>query len=90
MQGKQRVGGHERALQVWQRERAAVIAFSESLVIGEQRKQDTKPGDLNGDGINVHAMDAILDQVEFPGVISLAARKRLRDRALRRFAIGAG
>ena len=62
---EERVGGDQPRLQVRQRADAVVAASVVGrLLFHGERDEEPKPGDLAGHGLQVHAEDAVLDQVE--------------------------
>ncbi len=75
MQGSQGIGGDEFGLQVRQWRDATIGARARVIHPLLHRKADkaAQLGDLNGDGLDVHAMQAALDQEELSRVVGVVA-----------------
>ncbi len=75
LKAQQGVGGHNLGLQVRQRKNAQVGFLRIYCLIHNERNEKSELGDLAGDGLNVHAVEAIFDEIEFAAVIVVVARK---------------
>ena len=66
----QRVSRHELRFQIRQRADAMILFFiAVRLLVADQRDEEAEFGDLDGDGLDVHAVEAVFDEVEFAAVI---------------------
>ena len=73
MQAEQGVGCHDLGFKVRQRQNAIVVFFWINGLIHHERDEESQFGDLAGDGLNVHAIEAIFNEVEFAAVIIVVA-----------------
>ena len=67
----QRVGRHKFGFQVGQRQNAEVVASGMRVLLYQQRYEEAQLGNLDGDGLDVHAIDAVFDQEELAGIVGL-------------------
>ena len=73
LQCQQRVGGDEAGFQVGQGFDAVVVfGVAGRLLFDGQGDEEAELGDLAGDGLDVYAVDAVLDKVEFAPEIGVA------------------
>ena len=71
----ERVGGDNLSFQIGQRTDAEIIGFAINPLIYYERDKEPHLSDLNGDGLDVHAVDAVFDEVEFASVIEFVRSK---------------
>ncbi len=70
VQGDQGVCGNKLGLQVRQRAHAVVLRLvTIGLLVADERDEEPQLGELDGDGLDVYAVQAVLDQVELAAVV---------------------
>ncbi|MDY0093087.1 MAG: hypothetical protein RBT80_10350, partial [Candidatus Vecturithrix sp.] len=66
----QRIGGDKLGFQVRQRPDAEILAGGRGgILVNDQRNETAQLADLRGNGLNIHAINAIFNQKQFAGVI---------------------
>lgn len=75
-QANQRICGDELGFQIGQRPDAVVVLFAAvGLLVADEGDEEAELGDLNGDGLDVHAVEAVFDEVELAAVIEFVVGK---------------
>ena len=76
VQGNKCIGCDELGLQVRQRADATVLGLVlVGSLIADEGDKETQFRDLNGDGLDVHTVDAVLNQVKLSPVIKIIRLK---------------
>jgi hypothetical protein len=76
-----RVGGNKLGFQIGQRAHTQVMRLSPCvLLIADQRDEEAQLGDLDGDGLYVSTVDAVLNQVELATIVQRVIGKVAIDR----------
>ena len=65
-QRNQRIGDDQMELQVRELIKAGIGCIFANLLVAEEGNKEAELGDLRGDGLDVHTIDAVLHQVKFP------------------------
>ena len=70
VESNQRICGNELSFEVWERADAEVIDWvGMGLLVNHQRDKEAELAYLDGDGLDVDTIDAVLYQIEFAGVV---------------------
>ena len=72
----QRIGAYELHLQVGQRMDTVVVgSIISGLLFAHHRYEETQAAYLYSDGLQVHAIDAVFDEIEFAGIVRVIYRE---------------
>jgi hypothetical protein len=79
VQSNEGVGGHEPGFEVGQRADAEVVRPRVHLLVHHQRDEAAELRDLDGDGLDVHTVNAVLDEGQLAAVVELIGAECLLD-----------
>ena len=69
-QADEGVGRNELRFQIRQRSNAVVVLFvAIGLLVADERDEESEFGDLDGDGLDIHTVEAVFDEVELAAVV---------------------
>ena len=75
-QADEGVGGDELGFQIGKGADAVVVLFvAVGLLVADERDEKAEFGDLDGDGLYVHAVEAVFDEVELAAVVVVVVGK---------------
>jgi hypothetical protein len=76
IQGNECIGRHELGLEVWQRADATVLGLIlVGALVANEGDEEAQFRYLNGNGLNVYPVDAVLNQVKLASVIKIIRLK---------------
>ncbi len=75
------VGRDELRFEVWQGEDATIRCIGVDGLVHDEGDEAAQPGDLYGDGLDIDAVEAVLDEVELSAVVVVVAGEGTFDRA---------
>jgi hypothetical protein len=67
--GDKRVCGNDFGLQVWEGPDAEVLLAPVYILVHDESDKEPQFGYLAGDGLNVNAIDTVLDEIEFSCIV---------------------
>ena len=77
--GDEGVGADEFEVEVGQRQDASVVFFLIDFFVHDEREKEAEFGNFDGDGLDVHAVDGVLNDAEFASIVGFVSFEGVVD-----------